>query len=230
MGDIFGVEKVLWWANLSIHFSQAEFLLVFMQGDVIYINILGRPAIILNSLQATRDLFEKSGANFSDRPYFLVVNDLWDDNWSTTTFIYILLELVWDRLRPFSATENVGVNNVVFFSDILIRNLYRYSDPFSNNTWSFYCKTSWFLPSLSLVVSKSTSILISYIPVLRIYNDHKLRFTSLLSLKTVYGDSVISTDETLLGKFKQVAAMIAEVGDGGGTIIDIIPTRSYSRA
>lgn len=45
-------------------------------GDIIYISILGRPAIILNSLQATRDLFEKSGANFSDRPSFLVMNDL----------------------------------------------------------------------------------------------------------------------------------------------------------
>ena len=47
------------------------------EGDVIYINLLGRPAIILNTLQAARDLFEKSGTNFSDRPYFLVMNDLY---------------------------------------------------------------------------------------------------------------------------------------------------------
>lgn len=39
----------------------------------------------------------------------------------------------------------------------------------------------------------------------------------------MYGDSVISADGTLLRKFKQAAAMITEVGDAGGTIIDILP-------
>lgn len=45
------------------------------------------------------------------------------------------------------------------------------------------------------------------------------------SLKTVYGDSVISADGKLLDKFAQAAGMLAEVGDAGGTIIDIIPAR-----
>ena len=49
------------------------------------------------------------------------------------------------------------------------------------------------------------------------------RFTSLLSLKVVYGDSVISSDDKLLDKFKKVAHMIAEVGDAGGTVIDLFP-------
>lgn len=37
-------------------------------GDVIYLRILGRPVIVLNSAQAATDLLEKRGENYSDRP------------------------------------------------------------------------------------------------------------------------------------------------------------------
>lgn len=43
----------------------------------------------------------------------------------------------------------------------------------------------------------------------------------------MYGNSVVSADETLLGKFKKAAAMIAEAGDAGGTIIDVLPARQH---
>lgn len=41
----------------------------FRLGDVIYLSILGRPVIVLNSAQAATDLLEKRGENYSDRPY-----------------------------------------------------------------------------------------------------------------------------------------------------------------
>ncbi|KAH8114938.1 cytochrome P450 [Phellopilus nigrolimitatus] len=37
-------------------------------GDVIYTNIVGRPIIILNTVEAARDLMDKRSDNYSDRP------------------------------------------------------------------------------------------------------------------------------------------------------------------
>ena len=41
-----------------------------LESDVIYVNLLGTPAIILSSLKAAVDLLEKRGAKYSDRPPF----------------------------------------------------------------------------------------------------------------------------------------------------------------
>ncbi|KAF8902856.1 cytochrome P450 [Mucidula mucida] len=45
-------------------------------GDVVYLNIPGTPIVILNSLKATNELMEKRSANYSDRPYSHMINDL----------------------------------------------------------------------------------------------------------------------------------------------------------
>ncbi|KAG6902622.1 hypothetical protein C0995_014228 [Termitomyces sp. Mi166 len=39
-------------------------------GDVMYLEILGRPIIVLNSVEAAVDLLDRRSANYSDRPYF----------------------------------------------------------------------------------------------------------------------------------------------------------------
>jgi hypothetical protein len=37
-------------------------------GDVVYLEALGQPIVILGSMQAAADMFEKNGVNVSDRP------------------------------------------------------------------------------------------------------------------------------------------------------------------
>ncbi|KAH8114932.1 cytochrome P450 [Phellopilus nigrolimitatus] len=44
-------------------------------GDVIYTNIVGRPIIILNTVEAARDLMDKRSANYSDRPDSILHGD-----------------------------------------------------------------------------------------------------------------------------------------------------------
>ena len=41
---------------------------VYYSGDVVYLNVLGQPMVVLNSLQAAQDLLDKRSANYSDRP------------------------------------------------------------------------------------------------------------------------------------------------------------------
>ena len=37
-----------------------------------YLEMLGQPVIVLNSVEAAEDLLDKRSANYSDRPYFPV--------------------------------------------------------------------------------------------------------------------------------------------------------------
>jgi hypothetical protein len=37
-------------------------------GEIVYVNVLGKPMIILGTLSAARELMETRGANYSDRP------------------------------------------------------------------------------------------------------------------------------------------------------------------
>ena len=41
-------------------------------SDILYFNILGRPMIVLNSVNSARDLMDKKGANYADRPRFVL--------------------------------------------------------------------------------------------------------------------------------------------------------------
>lgn len=44
----------------------------FLPGDVIHLRVLGRDIIVLNSVQAATDLFDKRGGLYSDRPDFII--------------------------------------------------------------------------------------------------------------------------------------------------------------
>lgn len=50
--------------------QQASLPHCFNSGDVVYLHVLGRPMIVLNSVQAAVDLLEKRSSNYSDRPNF----------------------------------------------------------------------------------------------------------------------------------------------------------------
>jgi len=43
---------------------------LYLESDIIYLNFLGAPAIVLSSLKAAVDLLEKRGAKYSGRPPF----------------------------------------------------------------------------------------------------------------------------------------------------------------
>lgn len=51
-------------------------------GDLIYVSVLGRPMIIVNSVQAARDLMEKKGAIYSSRPRMEILGEMM--GWSNT--------------------------------------------------------------------------------------------------------------------------------------------------
>lgn len=47
-----------------------------MKGDVIYLEILGRPIVLLQSAQAVIDLLDKQSGIYSDRPHMVMAGEL----------------------------------------------------------------------------------------------------------------------------------------------------------
>ncbi|KAH9834412.1 cytochrome P450 [Rhodofomes roseus] len=45
-------------------------------GDVVYIQLFGRPSVVLNSLPAAQDLLEKRSSKYSDRPRFTLTAEM----------------------------------------------------------------------------------------------------------------------------------------------------------
>lgn len=43
------------------------------ESDIIYVNLLGQPVIVLNSMKSATDLLDKKGAIYSDRPPFVLL-------------------------------------------------------------------------------------------------------------------------------------------------------------
>ncbi|KAF8968747.1 cytochrome P450 [Flammula alnicola] len=52
-------------------------------GDVVHIRIFGQPIVILNSIQAARDLLDKRSSIYSDRPRFVLFSELM--GWSSAS-------------------------------------------------------------------------------------------------------------------------------------------------
>jgi hypothetical protein len=57
-GEIYGVS------SQNLHSTKAQWL---HPGDMVYFEVMGAPVLVLNSLRACRELFEKRAPNYSDR-------------------------------------------------------------------------------------------------------------------------------------------------------------------
>ena len=66
-GQLWYVVAVLWGPQ---RYADREL------GDVVYVQIFGQPMVILDSLQAARDLLEKRSSIYSDRPRFVLFSEL----------------------------------------------------------------------------------------------------------------------------------------------------------
>jgi hypothetical protein len=46
-------------------------------GDMFYFKVLGQPFLILGTLDKAYDIFEKRSSNYSDRPRFPMLNEVY---------------------------------------------------------------------------------------------------------------------------------------------------------
>lgn len=46
-------------------------------GDIMYFKIFRTPAIVLNTIEAARDLLDRRSAKYSDRPRMVLFSEMW---------------------------------------------------------------------------------------------------------------------------------------------------------
>jgi len=80
IGNLFDIPKEFSWLTYSRHsrihgknHSVASLLLTEgMAGDIISFHIFGQVIVVMNSIKATKDLLERRGEIYSDRPTFTI--------------------------------------------------------------------------------------------------------------------------------------------------------------
>ena len=50
--------------------------LTLVSGNIIYLSVLGRPIIVINSIEDARELLDKRGVTYSERPPTPLMSDL----------------------------------------------------------------------------------------------------------------------------------------------------------
>ena len=76
IGNLLDIPKLFSWLTYTqlsmkhgmIHFSLKGLLTEWIAGDVISFHVFGKVIVVLNSLKASKDLLERRGEIYSDRP------------------------------------------------------------------------------------------------------------------------------------------------------------------
>ncbi|KAI0300121.1 cytochrome P450 [Multifurca ochricompacta] len=83
-------------------------------GDIVYLNVLGRPIIILNSQKAAADLLGRRARIYSDRPRFIVASEILTGGMEVSFLQYGVL---WRRMRR-AAHEGLHKSAAKVFNNI----------------------------------------------------------------------------------------------------------------
>ena len=66
----------IWYEVCAIPLENALVIIYSTLGDVIYLNVLGQPVLVLESGRAALDLFDKRSNIYSDRPHLVMAGEL----------------------------------------------------------------------------------------------------------------------------------------------------------
>lgn len=69
LGNALDMPKDYWWLKFAEWSKQ--------YGDVVHLNVLGQHIVILDSVEATKELLDRRSAIYSDRPHMPMVIDLY---------------------------------------------------------------------------------------------------------------------------------------------------------
>ena len=66
----------IWYELCAILLENALVIIYSTLGDVIYLNVLGQPVLVLESGRAALDLFDRRSNIYSDRPHLVMAGEL----------------------------------------------------------------------------------------------------------------------------------------------------------
>ncbi|KAI0742416.1 cytochrome P450 [Daedaleopsis nitida] len=128
--------------HLTFEFQEKLFARLSQRfGDVMYLRLFQTPAIVLNTLGGARDLLDKRGANYADRPRMVLQGDMIGQDTSTAVMQYddrlrkrrrwlheaLIKTTALTTYQPVRQRElHILLRNLLETPDAFIEHLYRY--------------------------------------------------------------------------------------------------------
>ncbi|OSD00652.1 cytochrome P450 [Trametes coccinea BRFM310] len=90
-------------------------------SDVVYFTVLGTHLLVINSFEAARDLLDKRGALYSDRPRLVMIKELMDWEWNLILMSYGKLFLAYRRTvqQEFQPTNVAELHHPVMTREVI---------------------------------------------------------------------------------------------------------------
>ncbi|KAF8064434.1 cytochrome P450 [Lyophyllum atratum] len=169
-------------------------------GDVMYLHVLGRPIIVLNSVEAAVDLLDKRSANYSDRPRF------------------VLFELMgWVRSLTFTGYGKIFQKHRRMLHHYLNENKCTTYQPIQTREAHVFLQNI-----LSDETNRDNFIRREVLSVTTIY-----RFSTAIIIRIAYGHQITSDDDPYVYVTEGVSHALSNMGPPGGTPVDFFPILQY---
>jgi Cytochrome P450 len=175
-------------------------------GDIIHIQILNQPIIILNSYFHANILLNSRSQIYSDRPSFTLLVDLYVYNISSTTTTHSHYHRMgWDNvLTHFPYGQRMRKHRRLIHS------------AFSPAA----------IPSFVAIQHRNAAIFLG--GLLRsphLFEQHIKRYTTGTILRLTYGHNVMSLDDIHVRTADRAATATVQAGSPGSMLVDFIPAR-----
>ncbi|KZT69365.1 cytochrome P450 [Daedalea quercina L-15889] len=169
-------------------------------GDVIYLHIFNRPTLVLNSVEAARDLLDRRSAIYSDRPHFILFVDMFDWNPNPALMPY---GPWWRQHRVWLHAGLMEKGSLMQYEPLLRR------------------ETNQLI--LALIDSPDEFAL----HIKRRAFACRVRFAGCLMLDIAYGPAATSVDDELIMLADTVVREAMDAGSIAGTLVDFFPAIQY---
>ncbi|PPQ90193.1 LOW QUALITY PROTEIN: hypothetical protein CVT25_001373 [Psilocybe cyanescens] len=193
-------------------------------GDVVYARVFAQPMLVLNSLQAARDLLDRRSAIYSDRPRFVLLSELF------VIYLFLVprlpyLSLKYDNFRmgwSSASTHYVCLLLVPLYAHLSLRPSgprFRKHRRFINQVFNHRAVAA-FRP----LQKKETIILLEAMSQTPdSFVDHFRRYAAGTILKITYGYDVVSVDDLFVQLAERAGTLTVEAGSAAANMVDFFP-------
>ncbi|KZT69742.1 cytochrome P450 [Daedalea quercina L-15889] len=176
-----------------------------VHGDIIYVQIFNKPAIVLNSVEAMEDLLNKRSGNSSDRPRTILITEIIGYTNNITVMPY---SDQWRRQRRWFQTAIQSTSALQSYVPLQRRETVRLLAAFVDAS------------------QRHKNDQTGYQTGQEVFAGLK-RYGGALMMDIAYGHSVLSLDDEFVVLSERAIAGIAEAGAAAASLIDFFPILRY---
>ena len=190
-------------------------------GDVAYTTLFGKPIIVLNSIDAARELLDKKGSNTCDRARAVVFNEMWvDDSDQHQSLIDIDYRLGWDQLGSLPYGDRFRKHRKLVTQVLSAQAVLAYHDLQTNNTKKL-------IQGIFSEPNKFDHLVFRYVSffLMAICSLLFCRSSYSTLFQVTYGIDVEGDEDAVISLFAESLSRLVEEGPPGARMVDFLPFR-----